>query len=154
MQMKPNYEKLNDKNIITVGISSDITISSEQAGKETQITLNKVIAQVGNKLSLSGGKIVVGAGVSHVLVSGSCQMYLLTSNGNAKNFFVYHNKSGFIASINTVERTSKINIQKSLPMQLVSVSEGDTFAFGVYAGTGDVIQNPSARTYVTVQVVD
>lgn len=45
-------------------------------------------------------------------------------------------------------------IQRSLPMQLVSVSEGDTFAFRVYAGTEDVIQSQGARTYVTVQVVD
>ena len=65
----PEYEKrFNLRNIITAGLSINATVPTTG---ENKINLNKVIGQVGNKFTLSDGKIIVGKGISKVLVSAS-----------------------------------------------------------------------------------
>ena len=71
--MKANYEKtqnqLNDKNAITIGLNADTTTTSTSAYQTIDLSLTKEVGKVGTKLSLSSGKVLIGSGISKVLVS-------------------------------------------------------------------------------------
>ena len=137
-----------NKNIITAGISSNITIS---AGTNN-ISLNKTIASVGPKLTLSNGKIVIGAGVSHVLISGQGQMNIQTGNGDAKNFSIAQNGTVVISNLNTLIRSYALNVSRGFGSLLLSVSQGDTISYQVYGGAGDVVT--ASGNYLTVEAID
>lgn len=142
--------QLNDKNIITVGFSSDFTIST--AGNN-DIALNKIITQVGNKMTLSNGKIVIGNGVSHILVSGNAFMVIKT-NG-AKNFLIKQNNQEVIVSMNSFSGVSaNMNVSRGLGSKLISVAEGDTIGFSIYGASTEVVSSNTSRTYLTVEVID
>ena len=141
--------QINDKNIITAGISSNVTISTAGANN---INLNRTIASVGSKLTLSNGKIVIGAGVNHVLISGQCQMNIQTGNGDAKNFNITKNGTAVISNLNTIIRSYVLNITRGIGSFLLSVSQGDTISYQVYTGTGDVVT--ASGNYLTVEAID
>ena len=149
----PNYEivqsKINDKNIITAGITNNVTIST--AGSNN-ISLNQTIASVGSKLTISNGKIVIGAGVNHVLISGQGKMYVATGNGDAKNFIILKNETAVITNLNTLVRQYALNVTRGIGAFLLDVSQGDTISYQVYAGVGDVVN--AAGNYLTVEVID
>lgn len=141
-------EQVNDKNVITVGITSNISVST--AGTN-DINLNKIISSVGNKLTLSSGKIVIGEGVDHVLISGQGQMNITTGNGDAKNFYIQKNNTVIISNLNTIIRSYALNVSRAIGGFLVDVSQGDTISYQVYAGVGDSI---TTGNYITVEVID
>lgn len=148
-KMEQGIYDANDKNIITAGITNNITIST--AGNNN-ISLNNTIARVGDKLSLSNGKIVIGSGVNHVKVSGKGQMNIITGNGDGKNFYVDHNTTEIISSLNTLVRQYALNVSRGFGDYLISVSQGDTISYRIYAGVGDTVNNYG--NYITVEVVD
>lgn len=141
--------QINDKNIITVGISSNVTISTSG---NNNINLNRTIASVGSKLTLSNGKVVIGAGVNHVFISGQGSMNLVTGNGDAKNFIIQKNGVEIIANLNTIIRQNNLNMTRGLGGFLMTVQEGDVISYKVYAGVGDAI--PYTRNYITVEAID
>lgn len=141
--------QVNDKNIITAGITSNVTISTAGANN---INLNRTIASVGSKLTLSNGKIVIGAGVNHVFISGQGSMNLVTGNGDAKNFIIQKNGVDIIANLNTIIRQYNLNMTRGLGGFLMTVQEGDVISYKVHAGVGDLI--PYTRNYITVEVID
>lgn len=141
--------QVNDKNIITAGLSSNVTIST---GGANNINLNTTIASVGSKLTLSNGKIVIGAGVNHVLIGGQGKMYVATGNGDAKNFIIFKNDTAVITNLNTLVRQYALNVTRGIGAFLLSVSQGDTISYQVYAGVGDVVSE--AGNYITVEVID
>lgn len=149
----PNYEivqsKINDKNIITAGITNNVTISTAGANN---ISLNQTIASVGSKLTISNGKIVIGAGVNHVLISGQGKMYVATGNGDAKNFIILKNETTVITNLNTLVRQYALNVTRGIGAFLLNVSQGDTISYQVYAGVGDVVN--AAGNYLTVEAID
>lgn len=149
----PNYEivqsKINDKNIITAGLSSNVTIST---GGYNNINLNNTIASVGSKLTLSNGKIVIGSGVNHVLISGQGQMYVQVGNGDAKNFVIQRNGTNIITTLNTIVRSAATNVARGIGSLLLSVSQGDTISYQVYAGVGDLVT--ASGNHITVEVID
>lgn len=140
---------LKNKNILTAGISNNITIST--AGSNV-INLNQIKTSVGTKLTLSNGKISIGAGVNHILISGQCQMNIQTGNGDAKNFNIAKNGTAVISNLNTIIRSYALNITRGIGSFLLSVSQGDTISYQVYTGTGDIVT--ASGNYITVEVVD
>lgn len=148
-KMEQGIYDAHEKNIITASITSNVTIST--AG-QNNINLNKVISSVGSKLTLSNGKIVIGAGVNHVKISGKGQMNITTGNGDGKNFYVDKNTTEIIGSLNTIIRQYALNVSRGFGDYLISVSQGDTISYRVYAGVGDTVNNYG--NYITVEVVD
>ena len=139
----------NEKNIITAGITNNVTIST---GGSNNINLNRTIASVGSKLTLSNGKIVIGAGVNHILISGQWNMYIQTGNGDAKNFYVQKNSSNIITGLNTIVRTVAVNATRGIGNLLIGVEPGDTISYQVYGGVNDSVT--AAGNYLTVEVID
>lgn len=137
-----------NKNIITVGISSNVTI----AAGTNSINLNQVKANIGSKLTLSNGRIVIGSGVKHVLISGQGQMNIQTGNGDAKNFSIAKNGTVIISNLNTLIRSYALNVTRGFGSLLLSVSQGDTISYQVYGGAGDIVS--ASENYLTVEAID
>jgi hypothetical protein len=116
-EINRRISNLERKNIITVGLSTGYTI--ENAGNN-DLTLDNIIAQVGDRLSLSDGKIVIGEGIHHVLVSGEGMMGAISSG--AKNFVITHNNNECLLSMNTYQNvSSNVNLSRGLSAKLVPV---------------------------------
>ncbi len=142
---------LEDKNIITTGISNGITVSS---GGDTIMLLDKQIARVGNKLTISNGKVVIGKGVNHVLVSGKFNVNVAVTN-RAKNFYLRKNGDTNIAYAMTFySGSANANLSETLSPALIEVEEGDYIEALYYLTPTDYIMNQSERTYITVEVVE
>lgn len=143
--------QIDDKNIITVGIANNVTIST--AGYNS-VSYDTVIKSIGNKLTLVNGKIVIGAGVHTILVNGQGSLYVKAGNGNAKNFYIYKNTSQYMANVNTFSRTSDSNYTRTYGSMLMPVAENDTISFSVYAGVNDIVLGALSRNYLTIETID
>ena len=133
---------LNDKfsrHIITANATR--TIST--AGVDTILTLNELV-KVGNKLSVSNGKVVIGDGVSKVKVSAKA---LIDTPQLANSFFYLRkNNSNIISGDNY-----GIYVSISITDYLVSVQQGDSFSLLINTGLDANIYD---GTYLTIEVVE
>ena len=148
--MRPNYENIIEKNILTAVGSTPITITTAGLNK---FNLDRVFSKVGNKLSLDDGDVLIGTGIHHVMISGSGMMVIRSAG--AKNIAIHQNNTERAISMNSyLTVTDDQNITKSIAPVLLSVSSGDRFSLKFYAAKNDIIANQWERTYVTVEVVD
>ncbi len=148
--MRPNYENIIEKNIITAVGGAGITITSQGLNK---YPLNRIYTQIGNKLSLDDGDVLIGTGIHHVMISGSGMM-MIKSNG-PKNVAIHQNNTERAISMNSYPTvTDDQNITKSIAPVLLSVSSGDRFSLKFYGAVNDYISNYWERTYLTIEVVD
>lgn len=141
---------IDNKNIITVGLSANQTI--ETHGLNT-LNTNKIISQLGDKFTLKDGKVYVGSGINYVLVS--CNIYTnLSSDRTSGSFNLCIKKNGTEVSqalnSNSVKGT---NDTRTLPPKLVAVKEGDYFELEVYMCVNDVISSVQGRTFMTIQAI-
>ena len=150
----PEYEKrFNLRNIITAGLSINATVPTTG---ENKINLNKVIGQVGNKFTLSDGKIIVGKGISKVLVSASlCFNFASSRETMAYNMDIYKNTTEILTSLNSSsENLNNKNRTINVSPVLIEVKEGDYFQFNCYASKDDTISSYTNRTKITIQAVE
>ena len=144
--MKPNYENLIERNILTAAGRQNITIETAGVNK---FNLNKELCKIGNKLSLDDGNIIIGSGVHHVLISGGGMM--VVKSVGAKNIAITINNSEKLISMNSFDTISGfVNMHRAIPPQLIEVEENDEISLEFYGATGDIIANQLERTYVTV----
>ena len=144
----------NDKNIITIGLNADTTTTSTAAYQNIDISLTKEMAKTGTKLSLSSGKVLIGEGVSHVLVSGKIQ-----TQGDSSTYGLSIRKntnSGVSDAYETTPGTAWNQIAVS-PI-LIPVAQGDTIKMTIYHNSSGTTKNIKAYngygTYLTVEVID
>lgn len=141
-------EKIEDKNIITAGISSNITLTT--AGNN-RIAINNQIAKVGSKFTISDGKIIVGSGISYVKVSANAMM--TSSTTGAKNLIIQKSGTQVALSMESRTLTTSTNIAKAIGTVLVPVQEGDYFELYLYGAVDDMLLSPTIRTYITIEAV-
>lgn len=136
-----------NKNVITASITDNYTIDS--TGYKL-LPLNTSVS-VGNKLTLSNdGAIVVGAGVTKVLVSAK-----ISFNNNATGLkwltiLLNNTSNGIIANPRNITARDMLY---STPT-LIEINEGNKLYLGVNGAVDDVIRSSSAYTNITVEVVD
>lgn len=136
-------------NFIDVTRSSDFTNPSASAYNE--VDFNTVISSRGNLLTLSNGKIKVGAGIDFVEVSGKIQ---ITSGGNAvggKNLVLTVNgtyKERLMYYTDNVR-----NIDKSFTSKPIAVSEGDLIDVRYWGTEDDIISSGEIFTHLYVKVI-
>lgn len=150
MTIRNILENLKLKNnFIDVTRSSDFTNPSASAYNE--VDFNTVISSRGNLLTLSNGKIKVGAGVDFVEVSGKIQ---ITSAGNAvggKNLALTLNGE-MVERIMYYTDNSR-NIDKVFSSKPIAVNEGDLIGVEYYGPKGDVISSGEIFTHLYVKVI-
>lgn len=144
--------EVNDKNIISVGLSQDFSIPTSNV--LTQITGLTSLDNIGSKLTLSNNQIVIGAGVSKVKVSYVLDIKAQASASNV-NIYLRLNSTAIsqeVASFNAVGHTEDISY---IP-RLIDVSEGDKIDLGIYGTAGNLVQHgydSIVRSIITVEVV-
>ena len=126
------------KNIITVSTNAQTSISAN-----SNIPFNTIYAQCGDTEKLkvySGGGVLIGAGVSKVLVS-----FVVNSNSNDRKWF-YLRKNGVKVG-DYISQTGTSYHTATYSPQLFEVQEGDYFQVLNFIGTITVnggITNPKA----------
>ncbi len=141
--------QINDKNIITAGMSSNLTLSSTG---DTKIPLNSIKTRIGNKLSISNNRINIGQGIAHVKVS--CQIYVNRSSGAGGAFNINIRKNGSdVASMTNSGVPAGGNRSDNLSSELIPVQPNDYIEYYFYGYSGDVVRYGTG-TYITVEAVD
>lgn len=153
-KMEQGIYDANDKNIITIGLNSDSSITATSAYQTTDVNLTKEVAKSGTKLSLSSGKVAIGAGVSKVLVSANAM-----TQGDAGSFgFMIRKNTNTEVAVSYAAPSGTGWLHIALTPVLVNVSQGDTLKLTVYINNNNSTKNIKAYngtgTYLTVQVVE
>ena len=141
--------EVNKKDIITVYVTSTYTASSAADYIPNSLTIN---SQLGNKLSVSGGDVVIGSGVSKILVSGTAVLSLTGSGSKIRNFSIRKNNTNQKTASENFNHTGWAKI--SITSVLIDVEEGDTIKIQSYLQSGDKLNGGSAYTYITLEVVE
>lgn len=135
------------KNIITVSTNAQTSISAN-----SNIPFNTIYAQCGDTEKLkvySGGGVLIGAGVSKVLVS-----FVVNSNSNDRKWF-YLRKNGVKVG-DYISQTGTSYHTATYSPQLFEVQEGDYFEVLNFIGTITLnggISNPKA-SFMTIEVIE
>lgn len=148
---------LSPPNIMTIYLQSDYAMPNTNTAYD--LTNMAVAESVGNKLSLSGGKIVIGAGVSKVKVSYTAKT---VSAANTTRTFTYlmQDINGTATAISQEGSFySATNQQVNIGYQprVVSVSQGDTFYLRCYGYKNNYIAGATSTfmpTFLTVEVIE
>lgn len=153
-QLTSLQNQVNDKNAITIGLNADTTTTSTSAYQNIDLSLTKQMAKVGTKLSLSNGKVLIGAGVSHVLVSGKIQ-----TQGDNSAYGISIRKNTNLGVSDGYEGTPGNSWnQLTAPSILIPVVQGDTIKMTIYhnvSGTTKTIKAYNGfGTYLTVEAID
>lgn len=138
-------------NFLQASMTSDQTLST--AGTNIELNLNSVTRSAGNKLTLNttSHRVIVGAGVNYVRVSGQIYVATVGSNGT-KNAYIYQNdaiRSRGLANLTTNYNTIVV------PPCILPVVENDYFILRAQSqnGTTTVISRESYSTFLLVEVV-
>lgn len=146
----PSCKAVNDaieKNIITVGSNSSITITG---GVETKIPLNTFFSKKGNKFELVDGNIKIGKEIKQILINAQ----ITYSNGgdNTKNISLYKNDEIIMKSLMIGSLQPTIVISP----KLIDVKEGDILTLKgrqTNPNSDGTITSNSIYTYVTIKEV-
>ena len=143
------------KSIITIGLAADTTTTTTtSAYQNIDLSLTNQVGKVGTKLSLSSGKVLIGAGVSKILVSGKIQ-----TQGDGSQWGISIRKNSSTALAENYEGTPGTSWSSLvIPPIPASVTQGDTIKLSIYhnvANTTKTIRAYGGRgTYLTVEVID
>ena len=152
-KMEQGIYDANDKNVITIGLNADTSFTSTANYQSIDVNLTNEVGKTGTKLSLSNGKVSIGAGVTKVLISGAMQTQ---GDGNMYGLSLYKNNNT-IAQAFVSPPNSSYNHLSVVPI-IVSVAQNDTIKMGVYINTSGSTKNLKAYngggTYLTVEVIE
>lgn len=144
-----------EKNILTAGGTSSVTLTQDG---EVMLPINRELSKVGSKLTISNNKIIIGAGVNHVLVSA--QLYLNLSSNRAGDSTSALNLSILINGYTALGQTnsgyaSARNFTTALSPKLIAASQGDYIEWSFYGANGDKARlDAVGLSFITVEVVD
>ena len=144
--------EVNEKNIMSITLSSTYTIPTSN----TLVSVSgfSLLNSVGSKLTFSNNKIVVGAGVSKILVSYSAEAL---SNASS-NLSIYLSVGSSLITQESIKFTAANQVGEVVctPM-LIDVNENDAIGLTVYSTQGNKITGTvdgRNETVITVQVVE
>lgn len=144
---------LVDKSIMTVYLKADYTIANTNTAYD--LTNVEVLSSVGNKLTLSSGKITIGSGVSKVKVSYTAKCL---SPANSTRTFMYLSHSGTnITQEGAWFGGTNWQVNIGVTPRIISVNENDTFWLRCYGYKNNTIggkANDFIPTILTVEVVE
>ena len=140
---------LGNQSIFTASISSDVTLSNTS---EKVLTLAEG-TYIGDKLSLSGGGIVIGSGVDYVMVSAKVNYTRLSSTAYLRYARIKINGVDTIDARNYVPANCTYGVNLSIPPQLKKVQQGDVITLAVQGTNDDVVKSTEMWTNLTIEVL-
>ena len=156
-QIDDLYARVNalNRNIFTAFLK---TGTGYFTAKQYTVIKLSTYASVGSKLTLnSSGGIVIGAGVSKVLVSYSAQYKQVTGFAGQRFVSCFRNETQKVQAISYSPEAEGQTDSISAAPCMFSVSQGDviTIQFYTYSAKDLLVENSSTcRTYLTVEVVE
>lgn len=152
---EPSYvQKMSfnsDKNIMSIGLSAHTDFALSSAYSYVNVTLNTLKNSIGNKLTFSGNKIVIGDGVSKVLVSACA----LTKGIAGSQIINIVKGTTAVESGYHVETATGSWGTIGLTPLLLDVSKGDTIGLQCGASVaGTITVGGTGFTTLTVEVVE
>lgn len=140
------------RHILTAYLSSDKNLTDHL---DTNISLS-LDNSCGNKLSVSNGNIVIGSGVSKVLVSAKGNYNTLANVSAIRYLKVKQNGTEIIVVRQTPVSGSSASqgVAFAITPRLINVQEGDVFGLSVQGYSGDTIRGSNVWTYMTIEVIE
>ena len=145
--MDDGIEVANRKDVMTAYLTSNIVIST--GGAYVDLPLNSNIS-TGTELTFSNGGIVIGSGITKVIISAQISLPNTVATGG-KNIVI--RKNGNIVARNWLSISTAGNNGLVLTAKLIDVQEGDVLKLGYYGSANDGIQG-GAYTHLTVEAVE
>lgn len=151
---KLEIDAKEERNVITLGITSDITLNSES---RTVATNYVVVSSVGDKLKLANGGVQIGTDVKKVLVSANGVYSTGGTTATRKGIGISYkraNSSDWTSIYYNSVAAATTYVGVSLSPVVMEVSQGDVIALNylIQGGTGAILQ--SSNTYITVEVIE
>lgn len=141
-------QALKSKNIIVVGYSRHT--QSLTSWTNTLITDASVKTQIGNKLTFSNNKVIIGQGVSHIRISAKSS-FKKTVTGDCSINVKKNDES--ITILDTYENVPSNSWHNTaISPSIIEVSQGDEISLNITLGnSGDV--EFLAASYITIEEV-
>lgn len=142
-------EMIDDKNIITIKNGSTFNVSTSNVYTIIPMVLSN---SVGSKLTLNNNGVLIGDGVSKVLVSSNMKIVVNTV-GNKHSRICKNDTTMCWTNTRGVNTDDEITISNA-PV-LINVTSGDLITLRYYASSGDTISGGDyTPTYLTVEVIE
>lgn len=127
------------------------TISSAQTiSATTQVNFDRIARSQGN-FTLSGGKIIIGAGINHVRVSACIFVDNWPGESNYLWGLLQLNQSNVATSLNSGTSTF---LSAPIPTTIFSVTEGDQIRVVADSPGGGTLRNYAETTWVCIEKID
>ena len=154
---KAEISDIPTPNIMTAYLKADYSIPNTNT--IYSLTNMEVAESVGSKLTLSNGKIVIGAGVSKVKVSYTAKV---VSNANTTRTFTYLiQETNGVANAISQEGYwyggTNWQVVNTYGPRVVSVNQGDEFYINCYGYKNNSIAGANStfiQTFITVEVIE
>ena len=150
-----NSKQDKQKHILKAILATDnTTITSAQDYDSVLVPLIQYI-KMGNKLSFSNGKIVIGSGVNYIRISAQVMMSYIPSSLGIMGLSVYITNSQVYTNYGI--RTSSDFLTYNAPGMIFPVKAGDTVSVHVYiepSGTSVKLRKYSQSTFLQVEVIE
>ena len=136
-------------NIITANLAEETPLSTTSSTKVPLVaTVN-----VGDKLSITDGGIVIGTGVKNIKVYANAR-FDTTAEGNILTLYIKNNGTNYMYA-NAIAKGNRESL--SLTPRVINVNDGDVITLEAQNGSSTESRLAYANrlaTYVTVEVID
>lgn len=144
-------EQVNDKNVITARLNTAINITSTQQYDVKKITLDASVV-AGNRLTFQNGEIVIGEGVSKVLISGTIGS---TGSDTSYGMEIHKNNVYQARAYNSFVGSSSYTTISVSP-KMIEVAQGDIITLKIYINSTGITRTirGNNETHLTVEVIE
>lgn len=150
-----NGKQDKQKHILKAILADDNTTITSSKDYDSVLVPLKQYIKMGNKLSFSNGKIVVGSGVNYIRISAQVMMSYIPSSLRIMGLAVYITNSQVYTNYGI--RTSSDFLTYNAPGMIFPAKAGDTVSIHVYiepSGTSVKLRKYSQSTFLQVEVIE
>lgn len=150
-----NSKQDKQKHILKAILADDNTTITSSKDYDSVLVPLKQYIKMGNKLSFSNGKIVVGSGVNYIRISAQVMMSYIPSSLRIMGLAVYITNSQVYTNYGI--RTSSDFLTYNAPGMIFPAKAGDTVSVFIYiepSGTTVKLRKYSQSTFLQVEVIE
>lgn len=150
-----NGKQDKQKHILKAILDTDNTTITSSKDYDSVLVSLKQYIKMGNKLSFSNGKIVIGSGVNYIRISAQVMMSYIPSSLRTMGLAVYITNSQVYTNYGI--RTSSDFLTYNAPGMIFPAKAGDTVSVFIYiesSGTSVKLRKYSQSTFLQVEVIE
>ena len=150
-----NSKQDKQKHILKAILATDNTTITSSKDYDAVLVPLKQYIKMGNKLSFSNEKIVIGSGVNYIRISAQVIMSYIPSSLGIMGLVVYITNSQVYSNYGI--RTSSDFLTYNAPGMIFPAKAGDTVSVHIYiepSGTSVKLRKYSQSTFLQVEVIE